>query len=390
MSQSKIRATVARTIRHNAWPVRIFTLGLSFLFSLSEYIEVFASLTGSGEQKTVPSGHVWAFVGSFLRNFVTLEVFAWVLEYRITQADIPQALKEVAKVSGTLAKMSQFRGSKELWKYRDELIGERDYPAESMRSVVDVWDRKYSDNIGSSDLWHILASLYMSEELIDIKNDKIATNIEIYTELLMAYYKYFYRKYGSEARVLIFTTLLPSEWYVQDKLFVEHFTHVTRYRRQLESFLKSCKIHGNFSLKRFVAIASCKEETDNYALRSRLDLEEDIKMHRPEFKQYMEALHFGQDDARWVCVDKVIKSNITTGLRDLVVFGHDGQWEWGIKSDLVLTHPVMFLTFFDLNDSKSHMVGDKRVEDLIEMLNDHVPGSTSYYTGTMKDLSFAQ
>jgi hypothetical protein len=285
---------------------------------------------------------------------------------------LAKVLPEVSVFGGTLGSMATHRGSAHFQLLFPTLLPkDRQLPAESARKIFKEWSDRYSRGSESADLWHLMAALYMFEENYDISDSKFATNLRIYSDVLLAYYGYFLKRYGKNARIFVFSTYLPSQWYLRNaRTHPEDFSVVENYRDQLCKLLADCRSKRGAKkqprLDRYIGVASSDKERETYDIQTAFELQKDISDFPEKFKQYQKELHYDDTRMKMVLVDRVCKSNVTIDIKDLVVFGHGDKWVWGIQSNLILSHPVMFLSLYDAADLAKPIRENISIESFIQ------------------------
>lgn len=210
-----------------------------------------------------------------------------------------------------------------------------------------LWSQKlFNENVSveTKDLWRIIFNVYMNEENKDLRNGKIATNIEIYTNLMNSNIKYFVEKYGEKAVIFIVTSLLPSEWYENKNWIGQEFTFVANYRNVIKKYIKTKKSKG-INLKYFNRYIVLENSQDGSTFKSKEDLDNDINY----YEKYLKDLHFEVSQAKYFY--KTIFRNFSNNYRDILIFGNkEGEnirYHWAIQSTMVPSFPVMFISFYD-------------------------------------------
>lgn len=307
---------------------------------------------------------------------VLLEFLSLVLEDSARKEEYLNIASQTGEIVKSLSLVASFKGTELLSEHRRKYLASKDLPTESIRKVITNWcNRCYGKNV-SSDLWYLLSLYYMEEEHKDIGQGKIATNIEIYTELLMTYYRYFFDSSPGNSKVFILTTLLPSMWYKRHEGCDQNdFNHIESYRDSLKAYIKPFRAAKTRwlpdALERYIAVVEHEKNAVDYQVRSLTTLKEDIEQRPKDFERYLSELHFKPGQAKYVCVEGAA-GNFTAKIKDLVVFGRDGNWEWGIKSDLIITHPTMFVTFYDESSLGVHdQQGGPSIAGIIKAIKAH-------------------
>jgi hypothetical protein len=242
---------------------------------------------------------------------------------------------------------------------------------ESLKKWLEYTRKEDSKFADSNNLWSIVFEQYMKEEVRDISSRRVATNIEIYTELLSSFVSYYIERYQKDAVIFIVTSLLPSQWY-NPETWIAGFDRVEDYRRSLEEIIRQKRKEGLIvrNYKRHIAVQS-SQNLRGFSLLAELGQES-----KETLKKYINDLHFEHSDPQKhsdqltqayffdINNPRGFKGEFQHDLKDLLLFGYipkgtdKPEYTWGIQSDMDPAFPAMFITLYDPSQNS---LGDVKI-----------------------------
>ncbi len=359
--------------------------------------EVVNGLVGWG----VPTG-VGGLVGVFFTLLVELLVFAVgsSVDLQMCQAqhgELSQATEKTRQgvaIAESIRSISEASAHSEYVKRRDDIVPEQienqdvEQAGVGFEKLLAAWNGRLQGAPELSDPWRLALELYLVEEIRDLNSKIMVTNSLIYSYLLISFVKYFVETYQKDAMILVLTSLDLPSWSEGGKSWKdEQLTDTQRsiIARYKADFTKYTKIKRNIPalFGRYMACVEDKAFCNEYDLPGYNDLQTYAKSHSAALSEYLQGLHFGDEQAYYLKWDRMFHdargdpAPPDAIMRDLLFFGFRGgngaeQWIWAISSSLGLDQETVMVRLYDREELTTARFQDRLHGELIRELRDPV------------------
>jgi len=315
-----------------------------------------------------------------------------VLCFRIsynTECELKPKLAEAcatAKFHDCLHSLVFFPGQSWYWSNHTHVEGRREgqpHGADALVRMATTWAGKMNNTSASADVWRVLFDQYINEEIIDVTEAKIATNTQLYADLLMSFMRYFLHQYGSNAVVRVLTTLRIPHWDGKEELATQPgmVTAIQDYWKELKSLIDAAKPRRKNGLcpdlRRYVVVLKAEEAAKKQKLSWRGQLESDIRStYATLTNKYIRELHFRESQACYLVWNDLFETDphLPDELRDFLAFGHKQNgaathWLWMVGSTVMPGHDAMVVKFWDAQTYSKLEVEKQSIDKVLNLID---------------------